>query len=173
MNKDTLFETLKTRFEENMHRHENTKWVDVKKHLEASPDAIKSLIAMEETGGEPDIVGDDFTFVDCVKETPAGRRNTCYDRAAWEKRKKNKPETDAMTMAEEMGIEMLTEEEYRKLQTYEEFDVKTSTWVKTPEHIRNKGGAIFCDRRYDTVFTYHNGADSYYSSRGFRGKITI
>lgn len=173
MNVETLLEILQTRFESNKHRHKMLKWADVQKRLEENPDAIKTLLAMEQTGGEPDIVGPTFTYIDCSKETPTGRRSLCYDREALEKRKKNKPETDAMTMAEEMGIEMLTEAEYRELQTYEAFDVKTSTWVKTPDQIRSQGGAIFCDRRYDTVFTYHNGADSYYASRGFHGKIII
>lgn len=173
MEKETIRETLRVRFEENKHRHEGLNWEDVLERLDANPNAIKVLIAMEATGGEPDIVGTTFTFVDCSKETPSGRRSVCYDREAWEKRKKNKPETDAMTLATEIGIEMLTEAKYRDLQTYEEFDLKTSSWVKTPANIRSKGGAIFCDRRYDTVFTYHNGVDSYYSARGFRGKVTI
>lgn len=173
MDEEVIRETLRIRFEENTHRHEGVKWEDVLERLDANPEAIKALIAMEETGGEPDIVGNTLTFIDCAKETPSGRRSICYDREAWEKRKKNKPETDAMTLAAEIGIEMLSEEEYRHLQSYEEYDLKTSTWVKTPENIRSKGGALFCDRRYDTIFTYHNGADSYYSARGFRGKLTL
>jgi len=128
---------------------------------------------MERTGGEPDVVGNTHMFMDCSAESPKGRRSTCYDREALEARKKNKPETDAMSMAAEMGIELLTEEDYRTLQTVGEFDLKSSSWVKTPDKIRKLGGAIFCDRRYDTVFTYHNGADSYYSARGFRGKLEI
>lgn len=173
MEKETLLELLQARFEANMHRHENVAWEDVKKRLEANPAAVRSLVAMEETGGEPDVVGNANAFIDCAQESPLGRRSTCYDREAWEKRKKNRPETDAMTMAEEMGITILTEEEYRQLQTYEAFDLKTSSWVQTPANIRAQGGALFCDRRYDTVFTYHNGADSYYSARGFRGKLTL
>lgn len=161
-----------------MLRHENINWCDVEEKLTNNPEKLWSLSQMEETGGEPDVIGYDvessmYLFVDCAVESPVGRRSTCYDQAAWEGRKKNRPETSAMTLAEEMGIEMLTEEQYRALQMLGTFDLKTSSWVKTPDAIRSKGGALFCDRRYDTVFLYHNGADSYYASRGFRGLLRV
>lgn len=173
-----LLQTLKQRFEEHMERHKEVAWATVEEKLLANPEKLWSLWRMEETGGEPDVVSfvsesDAILFVDCAAESPTGRRNVCYDRAAWEKRKKNRPETDAMTMAGEIGIEMLTEQQYRELQQLGAFDLKTSSWVKTPEEIRSKGGALFCDRRYDAVFLYHNGADSYYAARGFRGMLRL
>ena len=153
-------------------------WEDVKRKLVVNNDKLRSLFEMEATGGEPDVVfhdrkADEYTFMDCSAESPQERRNVCYDREAWEKRKKNKPPNNAMDMAHDMGVEILTEKEYRDLQKLGEFDLKTSSWVKTPEKIRNLGGALFCDRRYDTVFTYHNGAESYYSVRGFRGLLRV
>ncbi len=173
-----LLDVLKARFEKNMHRHPGLEWEQVQARLEARPEKLWSLYEMERTGGEPDVVKfgaetDEYVFVDCVKESPKGRRSVCYDRAALEARKKHKPETSAMDMAEAMGIEMLTEEQYRELQKMEEFDTKTSSWVQTPPDVRKLGGALFCDRRYGRVFLYHNGADSYYSSRGFRGLLRI
>lgn len=173
-----LLGVLKTRFEKNMNRHKGIKWADVQAKLEANPKKLKSLDAMEETGGEPDVVGFDkktgeYIFYDCSPESPKGRRSLCYDRKAWEKRKENKPSGTAEDMAKEMGVELLTEEEYRQLQELGEFDLKTSSWVETPEAIRKHGGAIFCDRRYNHVFTYHNGADSYYAARGFRGSLRV
>ncbi|WP_405098690.1 DUF4256 domain-containing protein [Oceanobacillus sp. FSL H7-0719] len=175
---ETLLQTLSARFEKNMHRHETLEWKKVEARLMASPDKLWSLSEMERTEGEPDVVGYDaetehFLFFDCSKESPKGRRSICYDRQALEARKKHKPENSAMDMAAEMGIEMLTEEEYRALQELEKFDMKTSTWVKTPKDIRERGGAIFCDYRYGHVFVYHNGADSYYGSRGFRGVLRV
>lgn len=175
---DQLLITLKERFEKNMNRHKDIKWDDVEEKLKTKPDKLFSLNEMERTGGEPDLVTydnntDQYIFFDCSAESPRGRRSTCYDQEALESRKKNKPESSAMDMAEAMGIEILTEEEYRYLQGLGEFDTKTSSWVKTPANIRKLGGAIFCDRRYDTVFVYHNGADSYYGSRGFRASIRI
>lgn len=175
---DELLKTLKTRFEKNMNRHAEMKWADVQAKLEANPAKLWSLSIMEETGGEPDVVvqeakSSDIVFFDCAAESPKGRRSLCYDRAAWESRKEFKPADNAMDVAESMGIEMLTEEEYRFLQTLGKFDLKTSSWVKTPEAIRKHGGAIFCDRRYDHVFTYHNGAESYYAARGFRGVLKL
>lgn len=171
--KNTILDILEERFNNHMHRHLGIDWQDVLAKLDAQPEKLWSLTEMERTGGEPDLVGTDFVYMDCSPETPKGRRSICYDLAALEARKKNKPQTDAMSMAEEIGIKLLTEEEYRKLQTYDEFDLKTSSWVVTPDHIRELGGAIFCDRRYNTIFTYHNGADSYYSVRGFRGSLQL
>lgn len=171
--KDELIGILKKRFEENMHRHPIMKWENVEEKMLNQPDKLHSLLAMEETGGEPDIVGDTFVFIDCSSESPKGRRSYCYDREALNNRKKNKPENDVLTVAAEIGVELLTTEDYRKLQSFEEFDLKTSSWVKTPSKIRELHGALFCDRRYDTVFVYHNGADSYYASRGFRGKLIL
>lgn len=168
-----LLSTLERRFTEHMERHPKLNWSDIQTRLLKQPSSMWTLYEMERTGGEPDVVGNTHMFMDCSAESPKGRRSTCYDREALEARKKNKPETDAMSMAAEMGIELLTEEDYRTLQTVGEFDLKSSSWVKTPDKIRKLGGAIFCDRRYDTVFTYHNGADSYYSARGFRGKLEI
>lgn len=170
---ETLLNDLKERFKENMNRHPEMTWTAVLDRLTNQPELLVALHEMETTGGEPDIIGDAYVFIDCAPESPKGRRGVCYDRPALEARKKHKPENDAVTLAQEIGIELLSEEDYRNLQTYGEFDLKTSTWVKTPEAIRELGGAIFCDRRYDTVFTYHNSAESYYSSRGFRGKLTI
>ena len=173
-----IINTLKTRFEKNMHRHPGSIWSKVQKKLESSIDKLWSLQQMEATGGEPDVVfydqeSDEYIFFDCSPETPKGRRSICYDREALESRKENKPQSSAMDMAFEMGIEILTEAQYRDLQTIESFDTKTSSWVKTPDKIRKLGGALFCDRRYDTVFAYHNGAESYYSVRGFRGVLRI
>ena len=170
--------TLMARFEKNMHRHKGLAWADVLARLEASPDALESLGEMESTGGEPDVIGHDrksgqVTFCDCSAESPSGRRSLCYDRKALDARKENKPKGNAVEMAAEMGIDLLTEEQYRELQKLGEFDRKTSSWVKTPDRIRALGGAIFCDRRYDTVFTYHNGAESYYAARGFRGSLQV
>jgi hypothetical protein len=173
-----LFEELKERFEKNMNRHKDLKWIDVQAKLEASPDKLWSLGEMERTGGEPDVVGFDkktgeYAFFDCSPESPKGRRSLCYDRQAWESRKEHKPESDAVTTAAAMGIELLTEEQYRELQQFGEFDLKTSSWVKTPADIRQLGGAIFCDRRFGRIFTYHNGAESYYAARGFRGFLRV
>jgi hypothetical protein len=175
---DDLILTLKTRFEENMDRHEGIKWPLVNAKLDASPGKLWSINEMERTGGEPDVVGYDndsgeFIFYDCSPESPEGRRSLCYDQEALEARKKNKPEGSAMEMASTMGIELLTEEQYRALQKLGEFDIKTSSWLKTPSNVRDLGGAIFGDRRFDRVFIYHNGADSYYSARGFRGWIRV
>jgi uncharacterized protein YpuA (DUF1002 family) len=173
-----ILQLLEERFEQHMHRHENIKWEDVQAKLEADQAKLVSLYEMEATGGEPDVVGYDekkkqYIFADCSKESPKGRRSVCYDREALESRKKHPPKTSVMDMVEEMGIELLTEEQYRKLQSLEVLDQKTSSWVKTPDSIREKGGAIFCDYRYGHVFVYHNGADSYYSSRGFRGLLYV
>lgn len=173
-----LIETLKDRFEKNTRRHPGIDWSAVHEKLEASPEKLLALYEMERTGGEPDVVGYDersgeFVFYDCSPESPTGRRSLCYDRAALDARKKHKPDGNAMEMALSMGIEMLTEEQYRELQELGEFDRKTSSWIKTPANIRKLGGALFCDRRYGHVFVYHNGADSYYGSRGFRGSLTV
>jgi hypothetical protein len=175
---EELLGALKARFEKNMNRHEGLEWAKVQAKLEANPEKLWSLNAMERTGGEPDVIGHDQTtgeyfFCDCSAESPNGRRNLCYDREALESRKKYKPDNNAMDMAAAMGIELLTEEQYRELQKLGNFDTKTSSWVKTPAAIRKLGGAIFCDRRYDHVFTYHNGAESYYASRGFRGSLRV
>lgn len=173
-----IMNILKRRFESNMQRHAGIEWDEVEAKLVSHPDKLRSLQLMEETGGEPDVVGYDestgeYIFMDCSAESPKGRRSICYDHEALEKRKQHKPENSAMNMAKEMGIEILTEEQYRQLQTLGEFDLKTSSWIKTPDSIRKLGGALFCDRRYNTVFVYHNGADSYYSSRGFRGLLRV
>jgi hypothetical protein len=173
-----ILKTLKTRFEKNMHRHPGSNWSKIQIKLEANIDKLWSLQQMEVTGGEPDVAfcdreSDEFIFYDCSLETPKGRRSICYDREALESRKENKPQNNAIDMAAEMGIEILTESQYRDLQTLESFDTKTSSWVKTPDQIRKLGGALFCDRRYDTVFVYHNGAESYYSVRGFRGVLRV
>lgn len=173
---EALLKLLGERFEKNKARHEGILWDVVLKKLSENPKALWSISRMEETGGEPDVVGVEggrYCFCDCSAESPQGRRNICYDRAALESRKKFKPETSAVDMAQQMGIELLTEEQYRNLQRLGEYDTKTSCWIATPEHIRKLGGALFCDRRYDTVFVYHNGADSYYAVRGFRGRILI
>ena len=173
-----LLSELKARFEENMGRHKGIEWAKVQAKLEANAEKLWSLNEMERTGGEPDVVSydevkDEYTFYDCVAETPKGRRSVCYDLEALESRKKHKPENNAMDMATAMGIEILTEEQYRALQKIEAFDKKTSSWVQTPADIRKLGGAIFCDFRYGHVFVYHNGADSYYSVRGFRGSLIV
>lgn len=175
---EKLIETLEERFQNNMHRHENIEWVDVLERIKNNPDKLKTLYEMEITGGEPDVVGFDdetgeYIFYDCSPESPEGRRSLCYDDPALEARKNYKPEGSAVGMAQKMGIELLTKEEYRYLQTLGSFDTKTSTWIKTPVEIRKLGGSLFCDRRYNAVFTYHNGADSYYASRGFRGKLKV
>ena len=173
-----LIRTLQDRFEKNMHRHDGLEWAKVKAKLEADTEKLWSLSEMERTGGEPDVVGYDkktseYIFYDCSAESPKGRRSICYDREALEARKEHKPENTAIDMAVAMGIELLTEEQYRELQKLGNFDTKTSSWVKTPPAIRKLGGALFCDRRYDTVFVYHNGAESYYAARGFRGSLRV
>ena len=173
-----LLETLKARFEKNMGRHKGIDWAKLQARLEANAEKLASLSEMERTGGEPDVVGQDkktgeFIFFDCSAESPKDRRSFCYDREALDSRKENKPKNSALDMAETIGVEMLTEEEYRELQTLGSFDLKTSSWVKTPPEIRKLGGAIFCDRRFDRVFTYHNGAESYYAARGFRGSLKV
>ncbi|OEC91824.1 MULTISPECIES: DUF4256 domain-containing protein [Acinetobacter] len=173
-----LLGILKMRFEKNMHRHKSLNWADIEDRLQQKPEKLWSLNQMEDTGGEPDVVSLDsksseIIFYDCVVETPKGRRSLCYDRAALDARKEHKPENNAVEVAEAIGIELLTEEEYRQLQSVEHFDLKTSSWVKTPEEVRKLGGAIFCDSRYGRVFTYHNGAQSYYATRGFRGRLKI
>ena len=175
---DELLVTLQARFEENMSRHQGLEWLAVQARLETNPDKLWSLSEMERTGGEPDVVGYDQTtgeylFYDCSTESPEGRRSLCYDQQALEARKANKPQDSAMHMAATMGIELLSEDEYRALQNLGEFDLKTSSWIKTPPEIRALGGALFCDRRYDHVFVYHNGAESYYAARGFRGSLRI
>ena len=174
---EELLSSLRTRFEKNMPRHKGLEWAKVQAKLEADPKKLWSLSEMERTGGEPDVVGFDkktreYIFYDCSAETPK-RRSLCYDRAAWEARKDHKPESTALDVAAAMGIEILSEDEYRELQKLGEFDLKTSSWVKTPLAIRNLGGALFCDRRYDHVFVFHNGADSYYAARGFRGSLRV
>ncbi|RNB83011.1 DUF4256 domain-containing protein [Brevibacillus nitrificans] len=173
-----LLQTLKTRFEKNMNRHQGLEWASVQAKLEAHPDKLWSLHEMERTGGEPDVVEHDATtgeyaFYDCSADSPKGRRSICYDHEALESRKEHKPQTSAVEMAAAMGIELLTEEQYRELQKLGNFDLKTSSWVMTPDRIRKLGGALFCDRRYDTVFVYHNGAESYYAARGFRGLLRV
>jgi len=171
-----LIETLRERFERNMKRHPGMAWGDIQSLLEQHPRKIWSLAEMEKTGGEPDVVEFDhgtFVFFDCSAESPAGRRNACYDRAALDARKQFKPAASAVEWAAEMGIELLNEEQYRFLQTLGKFDTKTSSWVKTPDPIRKLGGSLFMDRRYDHVFVYHNGADSYYAARGFRGALRV
>lgn len=176
--REELLSTLKARFEKNGNRHKGLDWADVQARLEANPEKLWSLYEMERTGGEPDVVGHDkkggeYLFYDCSAESPKGRRSLCYDREALDERKEFKPENSAIDMANSMGIEILTEEEYRDLQQLGNFDTKTSSWVKTPDNIRKLGGALFCDRRYDQVFLYHNGAQSYYAARGFRGSLKI
>jgi hypothetical protein len=173
-----LLKTLKSRFEKNMNRHKGLEWSEVQSKLEASKEKLWSLNEMERTGGEPDVVGHDkntgeYIFYDCSAESPAGRRSICYDREGWESRKEHRPENTAIDMAAEMGIELLTEEEYRKLQQLGSFDTKTSSWLSTPPPIRKLGGAIFGDYRYDHVFVYHNGAQSYYGGRAFRGSLKV
>ena len=176
--REELLTALKTRFEKNMDRHKGLEWAKVQAKLEANPEKLWSLNEMERTGGEPDVVGFDkktgeYVFYDCSVESPKDRRSVCYDREALDARKENKPKNSAVDMATAMGVELLTEEQYRELQKLGNFDLKTSSWVKTPPDIRKLGGALFCDRRYDHVFVYHNGADSYYAARGFRGALTV
>ena len=176
--REELLTALKPRFEKNMNRHKGLAWAKVQAKLEAHPEKLWSLHEMERTGGEPDVVGHvkktgEYLFYDCSEESPKGRRTDRYDREALEARKEFKPKDSAMNMAAAMGIEMLTEEQYRELQKLGDFDTKTSSWVKTPSNIRKLGGALFCDRRYDHVFVYHNGAESYYAARGFRGELRI
>lgn len=173
-----LLRTLKARFEKNMNRHKGLEWAKVQSRLEASTEKLRSLYEMERTGGEPDVVGHDkktgeYIFYDCSAESPKGRRSLCYDRQAQEERKEHKPKDNAMDMAAAMGLEILTEGQYRQLQELGDFDTKTSSWVKTPHDIRKLGGAIFCDHRYGNVFVYHNGAESYYAARGFRGSLRV
>jgi Protein of unknown function (DUF4256) len=176
--REELLRTLQARFKSNTNRHQGLEWAQVQAKLEENAEKLWSLHEMERTGGEPDVVGQDkktgeYIFHDCSAESPKGRRSVCYDRAALESRKEHKPKDSAMGMAAAMGIELLTEEQYRELQKLEEFDTKTSSWVKTPSNIRNLGGALFCDRRFDTVFVYHNGAESYYAGRAFRGWLKV
>jgi hypothetical protein len=176
--REQLLRALQTRFEKNKNRHEGLEWAKVQAKLEAKTEKLWSLNEMERTGGEPDVVGhnsktDEYIFCDCSAESPKGRRSLCYDREALESRKENKPGNSAVDMAVTMGIGILTEEEYRELQKLGNFDTKTSSWVKTPSDIRKLGGALFCDRRYDHVFVYHNGAESYYAARGFRGSLRV
>jgi hypothetical protein len=176
--KEELIQILKTRFQKNANRHPVLEWEKVLVRLEAQPEKLWSLNEMEQTGGEPDVIGQDrnteeIIFADCSDESPKGRRSYCYDRAAWESRKEYKPGNNVIDVAVEMGIELLTEEQYRELQQLGQFDTKTSSWVKTPEEIRKMGGALFCDRRYNQVFLYHNGAESYYAARGFRGLLKV
>src|ERR1700688_2105162 len=175
---EVLLNTLKARFEKNINRHKGLEWANAQARLEANAEKLWSLNEMERTGGEPDVVGHDkktceYIFYDCSAESPKDRRSLCYDREALESRKENKPKDNAMDMAAAIGIELLTEEQYRELQKLGNFDTKTSTWVKTPSAIRKLGGALFCDRRYDTVFVYHNGAESYYAARAFRGWLRV
>lgn len=175
---EELIGKLKTRFEKNKSRHKNVEWADVQARLEASPGKLWSLHEMENTGGEPDVIGVDnktgeYIFCDCSAESPKERRSICFDRQALDSRKEHKPKTSAIDMASEMGVEILSEEEYRALQQLGDFDTKTSSWIKTPDDIRKLGGALFCDRRYNTVFVYHNGAESYYGARGFRGSLRV
>ncbi|WP_447636226.1 DUF4256 domain-containing protein [Flavobacterium microcysteis] len=175
---ETLISVLRTRFEKNTNRHKGMKWDDIQAKLEANPEKLWSLDEMEETGGEPDVVGFDkktgeYIFFDCAAESPKGRRSICYDPQALESRKEHKPKDSAIAMADAMGIEILSEEQYRELQKLGVFDIKTSSWVQTPIDIRKRGGALFCDRRYDNVFLYHNGAESYYAARGFRGCLKV
>ncbi len=175
---EEIFGVLKARFEKNMNRHKGLEWAKVQAKLEANPEKLWTLSEMERTGGEPDIIGFDkktgeYIFYDCSAESPKDRRSVCYDREALESRKEHKPQNNAVDLAAAIGLELLTEEEYRELQKLGKFDLKTSSWVKTPAQIRKLGGALFCDRRYDTVFVYHNGAESYYAARGFRGSLRV
>lgn len=175
---EALLAILEARFEKHKSRHKGLEWAKVRARLEKAPAKLAALAAMEATEGEPDVVGLDkktgeVLFFDCAAESPKGRRSVCFDHKALNARKEHKPADSAMNMAESMGVEMLTEEQYRELQTLGAFDLKTSSWIRTPDAIRKLGGALFCDRRYDTVFTYHNGADSYYAARGFRGAVRV
>jgi hypothetical protein len=176
--REETLRTLQARFEKNSNRHKGLEWTKVQAKLEANAEKLWTLNEMERTGGEPDVVGRDpktgeFIFYDCSAESPKGRRSLCYDREALDSRKENKPESSAAEMAAAIGVELLTEEQYRELQKLGQFDAKTSSWVKTPSAIRKLGGAVFCDRRYNTVFLYHNGAESYYAARGFRGELRV
>jgi hypothetical protein len=176
--REELLKALKTRFEKNLNRHKGLEWAKVHAKLQANTEKLWSLNAMEETGGEPDVVGYDkktgeYVFYDCSAESPKDRRSVCYDHEALEKRKEHKPKDSAINMAADMGIELLNEEQYRELQKLGNFDTKTSSWIITPANIRKLGGALFCDRRFDTVFLYHNGAESYYAARGFRGWLRV
>ena len=176
--REELLGVLKARFQKNLNRHGGLEWAKVQARLEANPEKLRSLHEMESTGGDPDVVGHDkktgeYIFYDCSAESPKGRRSLCYDREALDSRKENKPKGDALDLAGAIGVELLTEEQYRELQTLGEFDAKTSSWVKTPSAIRKLGGALFCDRRFNTVFVYHNGAESYYAARGFRGSLSV
>lgn len=176
--REELLNVLSNRFSGHMHRHDGMKWNEVRARLESQPHKLWSLREMELSGGEPDVVcfdakPDGYFFCDCSPESPVGRRSLCYDRAALESRKQNKPKSSALDMAAAMGIELLTEQQYRHLQTLGSFDTRTSSWIETPDSIRELGGALFCDRRYDTVFVHHNGADSYYAARGFRGRLSV
>jgi len=176
--REELLRLLKARFEKYMNRHDGIEWTSVQAKLEANTEKLWSLYEMEKTEGEPDVVGydkqkDEYIFIDCSAESPKGRRSVCFDREALESRKKHKPENSAIDMATDMGIELLTEEQYRELQKLGNFDLKTSSWVQTPNNIRKLDGALFCDCRYDTIFVYHNGADSYYAARGFRGSLRV
>ena len=176
--REELLRALKARFEKNMNRHKGLEWAQVQAKLKADAEKLWSLDKMERTGGEPDVIGSDnetgeYIFYDCSEQSPNGRRSICYDGEALESRKENRPEDSAIDMAAAMGVELLTEEQYRGLQKLGEFDTKTSSWVKTPSAIRKLGGALFCDRRYDTVFVYHNGAESYYAARAFRGSLKV
>ncbi len=176
--REEILKALKARFEKNMNRHKGLEWAKVQAKLEANVDKLRSLLDMERTGGEPDVIGEDkkageFIFCDCSAESPKGRRSLCYDRQALESRKEHRPKDSAIGMAAAMGIELLTEGQYRELQKLGNFDTKTSSWVKTPSGIRTLGGALFCDRRFDTVFVYHNGAESYYAARAFRGSLRV
>lgn len=176
--RDELLQALEARFAKNMHRHKGISWSEVQTRLDANPNALKSLLAMEASGGEPDVIAGvkefgHFAFCDCSAQSPAGRRSVCYDREALDARKEHKPKSSAVELAAEMGIDLLTEEQYRELQRLGELDTKTSSWIRTPPDVRSLGGALFCDRRYDKVFVYHNGAESYYAARGFRGLLRV
>jgi hypothetical protein len=176
--RNALLQTLKTRFDKHMARHKGMAWADVQARIEGNARALKTLQAMENTGGEPDVIGHgkatgEITFADCAAESPTGRRSLCYDRAALDARKENKPAGNAMDMAADMGVEMMDEEQYRALQTLGTFDAKTSSWIATPKDVRALGGALFCDWRYGRVFVYHNGVQSYYAARGFRGVLCV
>ena len=176
--REELLQALQARFEKNMRRHKGLAWADVRARLEGNSDALRALGEMEATGGEPDVIGHDkktgrYAFCDCSAESPAGRRSLCYDQKALDSRKENKPKSSAAQLAASMGIDLLTQEQYRELQKLGKFDTKTSSWVQTPPDIRALGGALFCDRRYGQVFVYHNGAESYYAARGFRGSLQV